>query len=156
MVTFQDFDGCLERIKMLYQWEVDRNKGLVEENKYLKEGQYKDKELKRMAEELTATKAAALQGFAISPEQTQALQEYRKNHVNAYHNGKEPAGVSGGNWIYEFIPTSIGVVAHCYCGACRNKAIKAVERSGKSIVDNADSFNLQMSITDASLDFSEF
>ena len=154
MALYPSFDECIERIKMLYQWEVDHNKSLGNENKYLKSGNYKDTELQKMADELAQVRHEALQGFSISDSESRQLQEYRKNHINSFHGGKEPTGVSGGNWSYEFIPTSLGTIGYCYCNSCRRKAIESAERLKISWNDDS-AREMRLKSTDAVFKFKD-
>ena len=56
--------------------------------------------------------------FEITPEEHEAIEEWKKKHVKEKHNGDTYAGAIGGRYKYIFVPTSIGTVGSikCSCG----------------------------------------
>lgn len=56
--------------------------------------------------------------FEITPEEHEAIEEWKKKHVKEKHNGDAYAGAIGGRYKYIFVPTSIGTVGSikCSCG----------------------------------------
>ena len=56
--------------------------------------------------------------FEITREEHEAIEEWKKKHVEEKHNGDTYAGAIGGRYKYIFVPTSIGTVGSikCSCG----------------------------------------
>lgn len=56
--------------------------------------------------------------FETTPEEHEAIEKWKKNHVKEKHNGDTYAGAIGGRYKYIFVPTSIGTVGSikCSCG----------------------------------------
>lgn len=56
--------------------------------------------------------------FEITPEEYEAIEEWKKKHIEEKHNGDAYAGAIGGRYKYIFVPTSIGTVGSikCSCG----------------------------------------
>jgi len=81
-----------------------------------------------MKEIYNEMKADYYRGFPISKEEQNAINKWQKNHLTNHHNLKtlEQKNSSDkaieGNFKFEFIPTSVGIVGNCICGNCQNRA----------------------------------
>ena len=85
---------------------------------------YKDKELKKMKQEIDNIKSRYKHSFGFSEKEYKAIQDWMDKHQQEFHwNKKEDrptgAGAIGGRFSYEFTPTSIDVLCKvkCACGA---------------------------------------
>lgn len=95
------------------------------ENERLKSEWYKDEELQCMKKHMEETELHYQKlmedygrGFCITEKEEQAIDDWKKKHIRKKHNGNRYAGAIGGNWVYQFIPTSIGTLGEikCSCG----------------------------------------
>lgn len=113
-----DITNSIEKILSRIYFDQSRIKYLEEENKKLKDEQYKDNELLDMKAKLEEAKQDVYRGFPISKEEMESIKKWMKQHTIEKHNGNEYAGAIGGNYSYNFIPTSIGTigVVKCSCG----------------------------------------
>ena len=105
-----NIDDILQEVKLNYDFLMQRNKNLKEENELLKSEQYKDKELQRLKSELDHERSKL--SFYISDKGKKKRDEFIKSHKCA-------RGIS---CHYEFYPTGIGDVAYYVCG-CGKKVI---------------------------------
>ena len=121
--VYKNIDDSIKNIKNIYTIQKERIKFLEEENKYLKDKNYKDLELLKLKEKLEEMRQNLIRGFEISKEDDEKIKMWRTEHIRKKHwNKKEdrPAytGAIGGSFSYHFIPTSIGVIGtiKCTCG----------------------------------------
>lgn len=112
-VHVYDFDKCIAALKQRYKDQENRIKYLEKENKELKYNNYKDAQLQKMKEKLDHMIIAYYRGFPISEDEQKAIDEWKREHETESHE------TCGGNYIYKFVPTSIGVsgIIECRCGA---------------------------------------
>lgn len=121
-ITVYDFDKCILALKKRHEDQLDRIKYLEEENRKLKDAAYKDAEMTRMKLQYEEMKADYYRGFPITENEKQKVEEWMKKHDAESHGAANNtdrlrrAGCCGGNYSYEFIPTSIGTVGHVKCG----------------------------------------
>lgn len=56
--------------------------------------------------------------FSTNAEEDIKIEKWQKKHIKKKHKGDTYFGAIGGNWSYEFIPTSIGDIGtvKCNCG----------------------------------------
>ena len=93
--------------------------------KELKDNNYKDKQLQEMQDRLDRMTKEYNRGFPISEDEQKVIDEWKVKHKAEVHSAttsnyrSEFECVCGGNYLYQFIPTSIGVagVITCSCGA---------------------------------------
>lgn len=113
-----DITNSIEKILGRIYFDQSRIKYLEEENKKLKDEQYKDNELLDMKAKLEEAKQDVYRGFPISKEEMESIKKWMKQHTIEKHNGNEYVGAIGGNYSYHFIPTSIGTIGivRCSCG----------------------------------------
>ena len=82
----------------------------------------KDEEIQKLKSEIESLQDklnnARRYSFEITPEEHEAIEEWKKKHVEEKHNGDTYAGAIGGRYKYIFVPTSIGTVGSikCSCG----------------------------------------
>lgn len=132
----------LEQSIVNIQYEFNRMdkkiEKLEEENKLLKQENYKDNELKMMAEKVEAAEKKAEQywkesrfGFPMTKEERDAVRDWKIKHDKKVHNNPRGYhGVSGGGYIYKFYPTGIGTLGSCICGICHKRALNfAIEET---------------------------
>lgn len=86
---------CLE-LKDKFLRQEEEKKRLIEENKHLKSVSYKDDELRRLKEELSIIEKQNRNGFVITDDELEKINEWKKN--NKSHS-----------YTYSFVTTSIGV-----------------------------------------------
>lgn len=53
--------------------------------------------------------------FDTSKEEDTKIEKWKKKHLKKKHNGNTYFGAIGGNWTYEFIPTSLGDIGTVKC-----------------------------------------
>ena len=125
MVTVYDIKDCLRAIRIRNQDNEYCIKYLQEEVKKLKEEHYKDNEIKRLKQALGKALNDNFRGFPISEKEEELIEEWTKEHDRKVHRltsdklRMQANGVSGGRYLYKFLPTSIGIsgVIQCSCGA---------------------------------------
>ena len=82
----------------------------------------KDEEIQKLKSEIESLQNklwnARRYSFEITPEEHEAIEEWKKKHVEEKHNGDAYAGAIGGRYKYIFVPTPIGTVGSikCSCG----------------------------------------
>lgn len=124
-VQVYDLEKCLKAIRVRNQDNERRIKSLLEENKKLKEGYSKDTEIQEMQQQLDKMQKDYWRGFPITEEEQVAIEAWKKEHDEKAHGyttdtlRMKAEGVSGGRYLYKFVPTSLGVsgVIRCSCGA---------------------------------------
>lgn len=124
-ITVHPFEECLMAMQKRYEDAEAAIEKLEKENKALKDEHYKDEKLQRMQEELTSLRRAIYRGFPISEEDQKRITRWQKEHDKEAHGITDikghlaKAGAIGGDYTYEFVPTSIGTFGSvkCTCGA---------------------------------------
>lgn len=102
---------------------------LQDENKRLKDNNYKDVELLKLKSELEKVKKDLHRGFPITEEEMDKIKDWEKKHEENVHGLKtledrlKSQGCCGGTYEYKFIPTSIGVYAEVICSRCGDKFV---------------------------------
>ena len=122
--------ACEEFIKNVkYHYEKCKaaNDRLKKENAELKDEHYRDEELQKWKAIAEEARADCNRGFPISEREWEAVKAWMDQHDREAHTlslGDDSTfvkrgGAIGGNYKYEFIPTSIGVIGtvYCSCGA---------------------------------------
>lgn len=123
--TVYELDKALRAIKVRNMNDIDRIRRLEEENKKLKEENYKDEEMAAMKARLDKMQEDYYRGFPISEEEKKRIEEWKDRHEEEVHNCHslndklQRGGCIGGTYKYEFVPTGIGTVGtiRCSCGA---------------------------------------
>ena len=114
-------DELCEIIKIKFDEYQQIEQKLKNELDRLKDEKWKDEELIRMKQELQTAKREYRNGFPISDDQVEAINEWIENHEKEKHSSKRlfpRGGAIGGSYSYIFTPTSIGVfgTVKCTCG----------------------------------------
>jgi len=122
--------ACEEFIKNVkYHYEKCKatNDRLKKENVELRDEHYKDKELQKWRDAAHQAQDDLHRGFPISEKEWEAVKTWMEQHDREAHSLDSDddstfvkrGGAIGGNYKYEFIPTSIGVIGtvYCSCGA---------------------------------------
>ncbi len=121
--------ACEEFIKNVkYHYEHCKavNDRLKKENAELKDEHYRDEELQKWKAIAAEAQADCNRGFPISEREWEAVKAWMKQHDREAHSLDSDTdaafvkrgGAIGGNYKYEFVPTSIGVIGTviCSCG----------------------------------------
>lgn len=124
-IAVHPFEECLMAMQKRYKDAEAEIEKLEKKNKTLKDEQYQNKELQSMKERLESMQRAIYRGFPISEEEQEKIREWQKEHDREVHGATDiegcltKAGAIGGDYTYEFIPTSIGTfgLVKCTCGA---------------------------------------
>ena len=108
-------DNLFEQLSSQFKHLLKENERLHEENKKLKDEHYKDEELARLKAEVVKLEDKCLAGFSISEEEMTKITSWRVQHEQAHPMCRTAIG---GRYVYEFIPTSLGVTGtiRCTCG----------------------------------------
>lgn len=125
-----DFNTCIEALTSRFNDQLERLEFLEEENKKLKDAAYKDIEMKKMKEQLEKMSEEYHRGFPITEGELKMADDWIKKHDAEAHGAVTNSqrlrrgGCCGGNYSYEFVPTSIGVIGYVKC-SCGEKSIFA-------------------------------
>lgn len=93
-----------------------------ENNDRLRDEHFKDNTIQKLSAEVEKLRSDIQRGFNITEEEEEAIREWKKKHIKEKHpnaiNNPAYFGAIGGEYTYEFKPTSIGVVGKikCCCG----------------------------------------
>lgn len=120
-----ELEDCLRAIECRNANNEKRIKYLEEENKKLKENNYKDNELSKMKSQLYEMQKDYWHGFPISEDEEKSIEKWKKKHDEEVHGltnnhlRMKADGCCGGRYSYRFIPTSFGTsgIIRCSCGA---------------------------------------
>ena len=126
-----DMDTACEEFINNVQYHFERckatNDRLKKENDELRDEHYKDAELQKWRDAAHKAQDDLNRGFPISEKEWEAVKAWMEQHDREVHTlaldddsiPVKRGGAIGGNYKYEFIPTSIGVVGTviCSCGA---------------------------------------
>lgn len=78
----------------------------------------RDEKIQELLTEIETLKKRGYGVFSITPEEQELIKVWKNQHIQEDHHGDSYAGAIGGNWTYQFTPTSIGVIGEikCSCG----------------------------------------
>lgn len=118
----------IKNVKYHYEHCKAANDRLKKENVELRDENYKDKELQKWRDAAHKAQDDLHRGFPISEKEWEAVKAWMEQHDREAHSLDSDddstlvvkrGGAIGGNYKYEFIPTSIGVIGtvYCSCGA---------------------------------------
>ena len=118
IVKVDTFDNAMNSIKLRYQKLQDRIEHLSQENKELKSGVFATNYVQEAMANAEKIRNEYRLGFPMTEEEVQKAEKWIKEHNESAHKG-ESFGAIGGQYTYEFTPTSIGVLCglRCTCGA---------------------------------------
>lgn len=124
-VEVEPVDKCM---KMLQYRFDDKNRtinNLRNQIKELTDSQYKDKKLQKMKAELAKMQREYNRGFPITDDEWKAIETWKEKHDREIHGltecNERVGGAIGGRYIFEFIPTTIGIIGTIKCGSCGEK-----------------------------------
>lgn len=60
-------------------------------------------------------------GFHITDKQYNSIIQWQQIHNSICHPNRQPTAI-GGQFSFEFTPTSLGAIGTCYCDSCRKTA----------------------------------
>lgn len=113
------FEKGIETIRNEYERQAAENNRLREELETLRDEKWRDEELERLTAERDALRSNCRDGFSLSRGEREKVSAWQEEHLNKYHPDRY-FGAIGGNFTYEFIPTSIGTIGTCICSSGRN------------------------------------
>lgn len=129
MIRIEDLDTVCDNLKAIFDEQKDTNDWLRKRLDEITDEKWKDKELQEMKAQMEKYHhKAQLLGFCMTDNDQSRIQEWKDKHMAEQHNIKTLedrlrwGGSIGGNFLYEFCPTSIGTIGTCVCGNCRAKA----------------------------------
>lgn len=114
----------LKEIETQFNWYKWRLKFALEENKRLKERNFKDEELAAMKKELDDLKAVLNRSFVITDSEWENIKEWEHTHdvekhgLDTFDKRIKANGYSGGRYSFVFTPTSLGDIGVVKCGTC--------------------------------------
>ena len=115
-------------IKMLQYRFTDQKKTierLWNQIKELTDSQYKDKKLQEMKAELEKMQREYNRGLPITDKEWETIETWKEKHDREVHGltecNERIGGAIGGRYIFEFIPTTIGIIGTIKCGSCGEK-----------------------------------
>ena len=118
-------DDFTANIKELFHAEKRRNDRLQAENDALKDEHYENKEIQKLDDKIAELRSQLGYSFRMTKDDWDRIHEWQNKHMAEVHGlvddeaRMRAGGAIGGNWTYEFIPTSIGTVGTCRCGSCK-------------------------------------
>lgn len=116
-------DQHLSAISDILERKKESLDRLRKENELLKSKHYKDEELIKLKTENEKLRAMIKNGFEITNEETENINQWKIKHEEKKHGRKNKemflTGTGGGNYTYTFVPTGLGVFGsiRCSCGA---------------------------------------
>lgn len=115
LVEFIPIEKICQMILEHFNILKENNYALAEKNAKLKDEHYKNSELAKLKEAYDELIEDYHRGFGITEDESLDIKKWIRTHDKS-HRGSY--GVSGGKYIYEFVPTSIGTIGHvrCSCG----------------------------------------
>ena len=114
----QNADEAVEAVKYWIDHYKQSWEEALERARKLREEYDKDEEVAQLKKYIETLEKENRTGFPITEEENEKIREWQEQHIKEKHNGNSYAGAIGGNYTYEFVPTSIGVVGtvKCSCG----------------------------------------
>ena len=118
VVKVETFDDAMNSIKLRYQSLQDIIEKLLKENQELRSGVFATNYVQEALANAEKIRNEYRLGFPMTEEEVQKAEKWMKEHTESAHKG-ESFGAIGGQYTYEFTPTSIGVLCgvRCSCGA---------------------------------------
>ena len=120
-------DKCMKMLRYRFNDQKKTINNLRNQIKDFTDSQYKDKELQKMKVELEKMRREYNRGFPITDKEWDAIETWKGKHDREVHGLTECnetiGGASGGRYIFEFIPCTIGTIGTIKCGDCGEKFI---------------------------------
>ena len=118
-------DKCMKMLRYRFDDQKKTIDNLRNQIKELTDSQYKDKELQKMKAELEKMQREYNRGFPITDDEWKAIETWKEKHDREVHGltecNERVGGAIGGRYIFEFIPTTIGIIGTIKCGSCGEK-----------------------------------
>ena len=147
-------DEICEQIKNLELFYKDYNAEIKKENKKIKDDLYKDEVVKALVAERDSARSAMLNGFSITKEEWEAIEEWKTNHDRTIHKVPEGKyryhGAIGGGFSYRFTPTSIGTFGCICCNSCEQRALSESWGDKKEYEELLKEYDAEFTFTDVS------
>lgn len=148
--SIKNFCDAITRVMLQMK---QNNDDLVEENRRLKDENYKDEELAKLSKELKNLENECYRGFPISKKENEEIITWQKQHdINVHRNYDLYHGAIGGGYSYRFYPTSIGCIGTCICDTCAARAREVASSDGHY---NKDKYREYMEKVNGSFDFQD-
>lgn len=112
---------------------------LQEQLKDAKDKAYKDKELAAARDAIKEMNEKLSHSFEVTKDEWDAIHEWQQHHGH-------------GDFVYEFYPTSIGIIGTCYCATCRRQTSNLATSNH---VFDREQYKKLLKEYDASFDFQE-
>lgn len=128
MIRIEDLDTVCDNLKAIFDEQKSTNDRLHKRLNEITDEKWKDKELQDMRVKMEQYYHETKLGFSMTDDDQNRIQEWKDKHMAEQHNVRtfedrlHWGGSVGGNFLYEFCPTSIGTIGTCICGNCRTKA----------------------------------
>ena len=132
-VVITDINAACENfvlnVKEAVQREKRRNDLLQAENEHLKDTHYENQEIQSLTDQIAELRSMLGYSFRLNKREWDAIHEWQNKHLEEKHNLKSSfdkltsGGAIGGNWVYKFIPTSVGTIGVCCCEKCGEEFI---------------------------------
>ena len=128
IIKIEDLDTVCENLKNIFDEQQATNDRLQASLKKITDEKWKDEQLQEMKTQMEKYRHEAYLGFTMTDTDVQTVNEWKEQHLAEQHNLTSSedrlrwGGSVGGNFLYEFCPTSIGTIGICICGNCRTKA----------------------------------
>ena len=132
--TYQGLDKCLDEIRDLVGDVFCHAEKIEKENADLKDLHWENAMLKRMKADRDLMEADYNRGFPITESEKEAIEKWIKNHCDTQHkdyNKLSKMALTGGNFYYKFIPTSLGTFGVICCSTCLERARRNSKDSGE-------------------------
>ena len=100
----------IDELKKSIEWLQSRYDDAREAINKMKEDTYKDNELTKLKDGIKRLEEKTQYGFLISKEEHDAINEWKQDWINRKNDGNTYMGTIDGGFIYQFHPTSIGIV----------------------------------------------
>lgn len=117
LVRVHPLDEALDSIRYRMIRLHEANEKLVAENAKLKSGEWATEQMKKTLEDAERIRAEYKRGFPMTEKEVLNAEEFIREHSASAHNYDSKTAI-GGQYTYEFTPTSIGVFSSVRCCAC--------------------------------------
>ena len=100
----------IDELKKSIEWLQSRYDDAREAINKIKEDTYQDSQLTKLKDEIKRLEEKTQYGFLISKEEHDAINDWKQDWINRKNNGNTYMGAIDGGFVYQFHPTSIGIV----------------------------------------------
>lgn len=153
-VQINPAEEICKQVKNLELYYKDYNAEIRKENEKLKDELYKDEVVKALVAERDSARSAMLNGFSITREEWEAIEDWKINHDRTIHKIPEGKyryhGAIGGGFSYRFTPTSIGTFGTVCCESCAQRALSESWGDRKEYEELLKEYDAEFNFTDVS------